>query len=57
MSILYILGLIGAIWVIYNVWQDNTKTNEAKLIWTVCAVLFSLITAIVYLLLEKKGKF
>ena len=56
MSALYLIGLIAAIWVIYNVWQDNSKSNEAKLVWTVCAIFFSVITAIVYLLLEKKGK-
>ncbi len=56
MSALYLIGLIAAIWVIYNVWQDDSKSNEAKLVWTVCAIFFSVITAIVYLLLEKKGK-
>ncbi len=56
MSALYLIGLIAAIWVIYNVWQDTSKSNEAKLVWTVCAIFFSVITAIVYLLLEKKGK-
>ena len=56
MSALYLIGLIAAIWVIYNVWQDNSKSNEAKLVWTVCAIFFSVITAIVYLLLEKKGR-
>lgn len=56
MSILVLLGFIAAAWVIYNVWQDNTKSNEAKLVWIVCAVCFNVVTAIVYLMLEKKGK-
>lgn len=55
MGALYLLGLVAAIWVIYNVWQDNSKSNEAKLVWTICAVFFSVITAIVYFILEKKN--
>lgn len=54
-SLLYIVGIICAVWVIYDVWANNTKKDTVvKVIWTVCAVLFSIITAIVYYLLEKK---
>lgn len=56
MGILVLLGFVAAAWVIYNVWQDDSKSNEAKLVWIVCALCFNIITAIVYLLLEKKGR-
>ena len=50
-----IVGLICAIWVIYDVLVKNKglKTLQ-KVLWIIFAVLFSIITAIVYYLLGRK---
>lgn len=53
-NLVWLLGVVSSIWVIYNVWNDPRKSNEQKLIWTVCAVLLSVVTAVAYYLLEKK---
>ncbi len=53
-SILGIIGLVCAVWVIYDTWAVNRKdTTGIKVVWTVCAVLFSIITAIVYYFMRK----
>jgi len=53
-KIWWIILVICAVWVIVDVWtkQKNMK-EEHKLIWTVAAVIFSLITAIVYYFVVK----
>lgn len=52
--ILGILGLIAAIWVIYDVFANNKKLSTgSKIVWTVCAILFSIITAIIYYFVYK----
>lgn len=54
-NILYIIIVVAAIWVIYDVWVKNTKlSGGGKIIWTICALLFSIITAIVYYLTQKR---
>lgn len=54
MGILGIIGLICAIWVIYDVWtQQSSLTFGAKVIWTIFAVIFNIITAIVYYFMKK----
>ena len=52
-SILGIVALVAAIWVIYEVWTSKRKTGE-KVIWSICAILFSIITAIVYYFIGRK---
>jgi hypothetical protein len=54
-GIIGIIALVCAIWVIYGVLTKNKglSTTE-KVIWIVCAVLFSIITAIVYFLIGRK---
>ena len=53
-SLLYLLSIVAAIWVIYDVWAVNKKLSGGmKLMWTLLALLFSFITAIVYYLLHK----
>ena len=48
-GILGIVALICAIWVIYDVLVNNKKLSDGmKVLWIVLAVLFSIITAIVY---------
>lgn len=52
-----IIAVICAVLVIYDVFakQKKMKENE-KIIWTVCAVLFSVLTAIVYYFVVKAKK-
>jgi len=53
-----ILGLVGlacAIWVIYDVFANNQRKSTGwKIAWTVFAILFSIVTAIVYYFVNKK---
>jgi predicted outer membrane lipoprotein len=54
-SLLYIIGLACAIWVIYDVWAVNKRLSDTdKVIWTILAVFFSIITAIIYYLIKKR---
>ena len=54
-QIIGLIGLICAIWVIYDVFavQKKAKMGE-KIIWTVLALLFSIVTAIVYYFMKKR---
>ncbi|TVQ71911.1 MAG: hypothetical protein EA363_05350 [Balneolaceae bacterium] len=54
-AILGIIALICAIWVIYDVWAvQKTMSAGKKVVWTIFALIFSILTAIVYYLLQKK---
>jgi len=47
--VLGIVSLVCIIWVIVDVFTNQKKMDTtSKVIWTVCALLFSIITAIVY---------
>jgi hypothetical protein len=54
----FIIGIIAlacAIWVIYDVLSNQKKMKTGKkAIWIICAVLFNIITAVVYYLVVKK---
>ncbi len=54
-TVMWILGIVCAVWVIYDVItvQKKMQTVE-KVIWIVCAVIFSVITAIVYYIVKKR---
>lgn len=53
--ILWIVGILCAIWVIYDVLANNKKMSAGmKVLWIILAVLFSIITAIVYYFVRKK---
>lgn len=55
-TLIGLAALICAIWVIYDVLVNNKGLSTGKkVVWIVCAVFFSIITAIVYYLVEKKG--
>lgn len=56
MALLFsLLYLAAAVWVLYEVWAKNNRfTDTEKLIWTIGAILFSLITAVVYYLTRRK---
>ena len=54
-TVVYIIAILCAIWVIYDVWAVNKKLSDlAKIIWTVFAIVLSIITAIVYWFVEKR---
>jgi NhaP-type Na+/H+ or K+/H+ antiporter len=54
-GIIGVIVLICAVLVIYDVWTNNKKLSDtAKIVWTVLAVLFSILTAIVYWLIGRK---
>ncbi|MEN8251905.1 MAG: PLDc N-terminal domain-containing protein [Bacteroidota bacterium] len=54
-SILYIVALIAAIWVIYDVVANQKgMSTGTKIIWIILALIFSIITAIVYYFMKKK---
>ncbi len=54
-TVLYILGIVCAVWVIYDVFANNRKLSDGlKVVWTVLAILFSIITAIVYYFVYKR---
>jgi hypothetical protein len=53
--ILWIIGIICAVWVIVDVFTKQKRmSTELKVIWTICAILFSVLTAIVYYFLVKR---
>jgi len=52
---LYVVGIVCAVWVIYDVLVNNKRLPTVlKIIWVVLAVLFSIITAIVYSIIYKR---
>lgn len=54
-TILGIIVLVCAVWVIADVWTKQKKMDEThKIIWTVAAIVFSIATAIVYYFIIKK---
>ena len=53
-NILSIVALICAIWVIYDVWIKQKMDVGMKVVWTILALLFSILTAIIYYFVKKK---
>ena len=52
-----ILGLIAAIWVIYDVLANNKRLSDGmKAVWIILAVFFSIITAIIYYLVGRNNQ-
>ena len=57
-NILYLVALAAAVWVIYDVLaKQKGMSTLFKVLWIVGAVFFSVLTAIVYFFVLKKGKF
>jgi prolipoprotein diacylglyceryltransferase len=53
-GIMFVIAVICAVWVIYDVVQNQKKMDQTKkIIWIVCAVIFSILTAIVYYFMVK----
>ncbi len=54
-SLLGLVGLLCAIWVIYDVIVNQKSLSSGmKVVWIVLALFFSIITAIVYYFVVKK---
>jgi predicted outer membrane lipoprotein len=52
-KIVFLIPILCAIYVIYNVWfEDENKSLLNKILWTIFAVTFNIITAIVYALIK-----
>lgn len=52
----WILGVVCAVWVIYDVWAKQKMESLHKLLWTVGAIIFSVLTAIVYYFMVYRKK-
>ena len=51
----YFIAVACAVWVIYDVWAKNKSLSDnAKIIWTISAVVFSVLTAVVYFFIGKE---
>jgi hypothetical protein len=56
-GLLGLIMLICAVWVIYEVIAKHKHWKTGKIVlWIVCAIVFSIITAIVYYFVEYKKK-
>ncbi len=54
-TIMWLAAIACAVWVIYDVATNNKKlSTEMKVVWIIGALLFSIVTAIVYWLIYKK---
>jgi hypothetical protein len=54
-NLLYIVAVLCAVWVIYDVWANRkSMSTGTKVIWTICALFFNIITAIIYVLVGRK---
>ncbi len=43
-----VLAVLCAIWVIYDIWTNSQKELPIKILWTVAALVFSVLAAIIY---------
>ena len=56
-TLLSIVALICAVWVIFDILTENKRLSTGvKVLWIVFAILFSIITAIVYYFVYKSKK-
>ena len=56
-GVIGVIAVLAAVWVIYDVMVNNRRLSDGmKVLWIVCAVLFSIITAIVYYLVGRNAK-
>ena len=56
-TLIALLGLAAAVWVIFDVLVNQKRMSTGmKVLWVVLAIFFSLITAILYFFLVKRGK-
>ena len=56
-TIIGIIAIIAAIWVIYDVLAKNKGLSDGmKVLWIVLAIIFSVITAIIYYLVGRNKR-
>ncbi len=56
-SLIGIISLLAAIWVVYDVITNNKQlSSSTKILWIVFAIVFNIVTAIVYFLVYKIKK-
>jgi membrane protein DedA with SNARE-associated domain len=56
-TVMWLIGLICAVWVIYDVLTNQKKMDTGmKILWIVLALIFSIITAIIYYFVVAKKK-
>ncbi|MCR9142897.1 MAG: PLDc N-terminal domain-containing protein [bacterium] len=56
-SIMGIVALIAAVWVIYDVLTKQKRMSDGmRLVWVILAIVLNIITAILYFFIVKKGK-
>ena len=56
-TIIWVIALIAMIWVIYDVLVNNKRLSGGmKVLWILCAILFSIITAIIYYLVGRNNQ-
>lgn len=54
-TILWVISIICAIYVLYDVWAVQKKmSGGTKIVWSIFAIIFNIITAIVYYFMVKK---
>lgn len=55
--LLPLLALVCAFYVLYQIWivEKNKRSNEEKLLWTLLALLFNIITAVIFYVFERKN--
>ncbi|MFA6460927.1 MAG: PLD nuclease N-terminal domain-containing protein [Candidatus Woesearchaeota archaeon] len=55
--LLWVIAVLAAIWVIYDVITNNKRLSDGmKVLWVVLAILFSIVTAIIYFLVGRNGQ-
>jgi len=53
-KIFWLISTVCAIWVIYDVWEKQKQMDKTlKIVWTAAAIVFNVLTAIVYYFLVK----
>jgi hypothetical protein len=56
-GLFWIIALFSAIWVIYDVLVNNKGLSDGmKILWVICAVIFSIITAVIYYLVGRNNQ-
>jgi len=54
-KIWWVIAVLCMLWVIYDVVAVNKKLSSTeKVVWVILAIVFSIITAIVYYFIEKR---
>jgi riboflavin transporter FmnP len=54
-QLLALVALLSMVWVIYDVWaKQKSMTDTVKLLWTILAVIASVLTAVLYYFVVKE---